>query len=62
MKKDLFIIYGGIAMLVVIVFTLKVWLFGSLAVSSIKAVSDDCGKEYPVEIFVINGNWFCSND
>lgn len=36
----------------------KLWLIGSLATSSIKAISDDCGTRYGIEK-VVSGNWFC---
>lgn len=36
----------------------KLWLIGSLATSSIKAISDDCGIRYGIEKLV-SGNWFC---
>ena len=51
---------GLLFSLVFSVLTLKLWIFGSLAVSTVKAVSDSCGKTYPIEVYVINGNWFCS--
>ncbi len=48
--------------LIVVVITFKLWLFGSLAVSTVKSLSDNCGHRYPVEVYVINGNWFCSEE
>ena len=48
--------------LVLAVITVKLWIFGSLAVSSVKAISDNCGHTYPVEVYVINGDWFCSEE
>ena len=53
-----FTVIGGI-LLISLILTFKLWLFGSLAVSSIKTLSDDCGKTYPMEVYVINGDWFC---
>lgn len=48
--------------MIFLVLTFKLWLFGSLGVSAVKALSNNCGKEYPVEIYVINGNWFCEKE
>ena len=46
---------------VTVALTVKVWLVGSLLTSSVKAMSDDCGKTYGVELVpVIQGNWFCT--
>jgi hypothetical protein len=45
-----------------LVITFKLWLFGSLIVSGVKSVSDSCGKTYPVEIYVVNGDWFCAEE
>ena len=39
---------------------LKLWFMGSLFTSSIKAVSDSCGKSYGVESVGVNGDWFCA--
>ena len=44
-----------------IVITFKLWLFGSLGVSGVKAMSGKCGTRYPIEVFVINGDWFCES-
>jgi hypothetical protein len=45
--------------IIFLVITFKLWLFGSLAVSTVKAISGSCGSDYVVEIYVVNGNWFC---
>lgn len=34
------------------------WVVASAITSGIKAVSDDCGKTYKVEV-VLGGDWFC---
>ena len=47
------------ALLILAILTFKLWIWGSLFTSSIKSISDDCGKRYPVEVYVIDGNWFC---
>ncbi len=38
-----------------------VWVAGSGITSGIKAVNDNCGQRYPVEV-VLNGDWFCSEE
>lgn len=35
-----------------------VWGIGSAITSGVKAMSDSCGKRYPVEAF-FSGDWFC---
>ena len=58
--SPLLLLIGAWVSGVAIVVTFKLWLFGSLAVSSVKSVSGSCGKTYPVEIYVVNGDWFCA--
>jgi len=60
MKSEFWITSIFVTVMVAIVFTFKLWLFGSLVVSGVKSLSDDCGKNYAVEIYVVNGNWFCN--
>ena len=58
MKTTVFI-YAAI---IIIVLTFKIWLFGSLTTSGIKAVAGSCHKTYAIEkIPIISGNWFCTN-
>lgn len=45
--------------IVLLVLVIKVWFFGSLLTSGVKSIAGSCGKNYPVEVFVISGNWFC---
>jgi len=46
--------------LVVAILWFKIWLFGSLATSAIKSVSDNCDKQYSIEgVLFISGDWFC---
>jgi hypothetical protein len=52
------IIFGLVLVLAVLCF--KIWLWGSLATSGVKAIAGSCGKTYGIEsIPMINGNWFC---
>lgn len=49
----------GYGLTIFLVITIKLWLFGSALVSSVKAISNNCGHQYPLEVYVINGDWFC---
>ena len=46
--------------IVATIITFKLWLFGSLFVSSVKSISGSCGHKYSVEVYVIDGDWFCA--
>jgi hypothetical protein len=61
-KLDVLVAVGIYGLAILGVLTFKLWLFGSLSVSTVKALSDSCNKTYPVEVYVVNGNWFCANE
>jgi len=46
---------------IVVLFALwfNFWVIPSAVTSGVKAISDSCGKTYPVEK-IWSGNWFCS--
>jgi len=53
--------FSMLLVLAISVLTIKVWFFGSIGTSAVKAISGSCGKEYFLEsIPVISGNWFCA--
>jgi hypothetical protein len=54
---ELIVVLGIVAFLAF----LKMWLIGSLLVSSVKAISGQCGGHYAVE-GVLSGDWFCVSD
>lgn len=58
MRKGKLVVFFGL--IVVVITVLNITLVGSLVVSGVKALSDDCGKKYPVEIAIIYENLFCS--
>lgn len=68
MRKELSTIEALITLLFTValilgVIVVKVWFWGSLLTSSVKAVSGSCQKTYGIEsIPLINGNWFCSEE
>jgi len=49
---------GAQAVVLVFALWLNLWFFPSAITSGVKAISDSCGKTYPVEK-VLSGNWFC---
>ena len=54
--------YIGLTAYIVTILTiviLKFLFWFSLITSSVKAVSDSCGKEYGIESYGVGGNWFC---
>lgn len=38
----------------------QIWVIGSLIVSGVKPLADDCGKTYKIER-VLDGTWFCED-
>jgi len=42
----------------VVINTILLWITASALTSGIKALSDSCGKEYPIER-IVSGDWFC---
>jgi len=55
---------GGFGLWAVVVLAINVgllWLLSSGITSGVKAISDDCGAEYPVES-VLSGDWFCPKE
>jgi hypothetical protein len=54
-------VYGFFVALGLGVLALKIFVVGSLITSSVKSLSDDCGKTYGVEA-VVSGNWFCADE
>jgi len=53
------IMLGFQVLLVVIILFINFWVIPSIVTSGVKAISDDCGKRYPVEV-VWGGDWFCA--
>jgi len=47
--------------LVLFALWINLWLVPSAITSGVKAISDKCGQEYPVEV-IWNGNFFCSKE
>ncbi|MDB4330164.1 hypothetical protein N9948_00355 [bacterium] len=61
MKKEFWAIIAMWVIIIFLIVTFKVWLFGSLITSSVKSMSNSCGTTYAVEsIPVVSGNWFCN--
>jgi len=60
-KTNAFALIATYFIIIAMVLTFKLWFFGGLITSSVKAVSGDCGKTYPVEVYVISGDWFCGD-
>lgn len=57
---ELLFAMGFTALIIGVILSFKIWLFGSVITSSVKTISNDCHKTYGVESFpLINGNWFC---
>lgn len=54
-------VIAGMLFLQVTFVTAFTYVGGSVITSGVKAISNDCGNEYPVEV-VFGGNWFCPSE
>lgn len=51
--------FFGFLFLSIALALLPYYIGGSIIVSGVKAVSDNCGTRYPIESFGLAGDWFC---
>ena len=49
------------AIICVIFMVIAVWVGGSVLVSGVKSVKNQCGQTYPMES-VFSGDWFCAEE
>lgn len=50
----------GIFVIIFLVISVNLFIWGSLITSGIKALSGSCGTDYGIEVLpMVFGNWFC---
>jgi len=52
---------GFQAFIILVILFINFWVIPSVITSGVKAISNDCGKRYPVEK-VWGGDWFCAEE